>query len=64
MLRSSTPRAGTSAAHLGIILFTAHNPAARIGIVAATVVYSDLLYNETSLVSTMRMEVPISMRKS
>jgi len=49
---------------MGTILFIARNPVARIGIAAATVVYSDLLYNETSLVNTMRMEVPISMRKS
>jgi len=64
MLPSSTPYIATFAHHMGTILFIARNPVARIGIAAATVVYSDLLYNETSLVNTMRMEVPISMRKS
>jgi hypothetical protein len=64
MLSSSTSYPATFAHHIGIIVFIAWNPVARIGTVVATVVYSDLLYNETSLVNTMQMEVLISIIKS
>ena len=37
---------------------------ARIGIAAATVVYCDLLYNQSLSVENMRMEMPISTIKS
>ena len=50
--------------HMGIVLFIARNPAARIAIVVAIVVYSHLLYNQSMLVANMQMEVPIGMIKS
>lgn len=64
MLSSPAPYTATFAPHLGIVLFIARNPVARIGIVVATVVYSDLLYNQSVLVENMQMEILISMLKS
>jgi len=46
---------------MGINLLIAQNPVARIGIAAATVVYCDLLYNQSMSVENMPMETLISM---
>jgi hypothetical protein len=64
MLPSSPPYTATSPHRIGILLFTAPNPAARIAIVAATVVYSHLLYNQSMLVANMQMEILVGMIKS
>jgi hypothetical protein len=63
-LPSSAPYAGTSAHHIGIVFFIARNPAARIGIVVAAVVYFHLLYNQSILVANMQMEIPVGMTRS
>jgi hypothetical protein len=49
---------------MGIVLFIAQNPAARIGIVVTTVVCSHLLYNQSVLVANMQMEILVSMIES
>jgi hypothetical protein len=64
MLPSSAPYTATFARHMGIVLFIARNPAARIGIVVATVVCSHLLYNQSMSVANMQMEILVGMIKS
>jgi hypothetical protein len=64
MSPSSTTYAATFAHHMGTILLISRRPAAKMDIVVTPVLDCHLLYNETSLVNTMRMEVPTSMRKS
>jgi hypothetical protein len=64
MLASSALYTATSAHNMGIAFFIARNPAARIGIVVAAVVYFHLLYNQSILVANMRMEILVSMIKS
>jgi hypothetical protein len=49
---------------MGINLLIAQNPVARIGIAAATVVYCDLLYNQSMLVGNVQKETPLGMAKS
>jgi hypothetical protein len=67
MLLFSAPYTATSPAvrhHTGIVFFIARNPTVGIGIVVAAVVYSDLLYNQHTLVENMPMEILVSMTKS
>jgi hypothetical protein len=49
---------------MGIAFFIARNAAARIAIVVAAVLYSDLLYNQSMLVVNMPMEILVSMIRS
>jgi hypothetical protein len=57
MLASSAPYTATAAPHMEIILFAVPNPTARITVVVATVAYSHLLYNQSTPVTNMQMEI-------
>jgi hypothetical protein len=54
---SSTSYASTFARHTGIILLIARKDEAMIGTVVATVVYSDLLYNQGVLAENMQIDM-------
>jgi hypothetical protein len=49
---------------MGTVIFIGRTPAASIEIVAATVVCSHLLYNQSMLVGNVQKETPLGMTKS